>query len=100
MKTILSTSGSTITATVTGRFTTDEAAGFLRDIEPLTEERRAEVYMDLSGLDFISSAGIRCFVMLLKACKANESTLTLKNLTPQIKDIFTLTSLIDKFKVE
>ena len=89
-----------MTVTLSGRFTTDEAAGFLKDIEPLMEERRADVSMDLAGLDFISSAGIRCFVMLLKACNANESTLTLKNLTPQIKDILTLTALIDKFKLE
>ena len=100
MKTTISKNGSNVLVTVKGRLTTDEAAGFLKDIEPLMEERNADIAMDLAGLDFISSAGIRCLVMLLKACQANGSKLTLRNLTAQLKDILTLTALMDKFNVE
>ena len=100
MTTTLSNNAGTIEVTIAGRFTTDEAAPFLKDIEPLMEERGKTVVIDLAGLEFISIAGIRCFVMLLKACTANSTALRLKNLTPQIKDIFTLTALIDKFEVE
>ena len=100
MKTILEKDGKKITVTVDGRFTTDETAAFLKDIEPIMEEKNAEVVMELGALDFISSAGIRCFVMLLKACKANDSRRTLRHLTPQLTDIFTLTALLDKFNVE
>ena len=100
MKTTVVKNGKEIAVSLDGRFTTDVTTEFLKDIESLMEERHLEITMDLGSLEFISSAGIRCFVMLLKACTANESTLCLKNLTPQIRDIFTLTSLIDKFKVE
>ena len=85
---------------VGGRLSTDEAAGFLKEIDPLMQEKYEEITMDLAGLDFISSAGIRCFVMLYKACASKGTKLTLKNLTPQIKDIFTLTALLDKFNIE
>ena len=100
MNTELSRDGRTVTITVSGRFTTDETARFLKTIEPLKEETGLDVLAELSGLDFISSAGLRCFVMLLKTCSSAGSTLTLKHLTPQIRDIFTLTSLLDKFNVE
>lgn len=86
--------------TVKGRLSTDEAAGFLKDIEPAMEESGADITMDLSGLEFISSAGIRCFIILLKTCQSKGSTLKLTNLTPPIKNIFTLTSLTDKFGIE
>ena len=89
-----------IQATVSGRFTTDEAAGFLKKIEPLTGEDFTELTIDLSGLEFISSAGLRCMVMLLKTCEAKNAELRLKNMTSQIKDIFNLTALTDKFNIE
>ena len=100
MNTEIKTNGKTIEVSIVGRFSTDEAEGFLAAIKPAMESRQVEVIMDLSQLDFISSAGIRCFVMLLKTCEANDSSLCLKNLTPQLKDIFTLTALIDKFHIE
>ena len=99
MKTTIEKNGEAVNISIQGRFSTDEAAGFLKDLEPVMEERNKTVTMDLAELDFISSAGIRCFVMLLKTCQANNSTLWLKNLTPQLKDIFTLTALIDKFNI-
>lgn len=100
METNITREGASALATVTGRLTTDEAAGFLQAIEPLMDESGLQITMDLGGLEFISSAGIRCFVMLLKACGAKGSTLKLKNLTPQIRNIFSLTALLDKFEIE
>ena len=100
MDTILTKNDNGILVKITGRFSTDEAAPFLKETGPLMEEKNIKVIMDLSEMEYIASAGIRCFVMLLKACKANGSSLLLKDLTPQVKDIFTLTSLLDKFDVE
>ena len=100
MTTKLTREGADATVTVCGRFTSNEAEQFLGDIESLTSNRLENITIDLSGMDYISSAGIRCFVMLLKSCNAGGTRLTLKNLTPQIKDIFSLTSLLDKFNVE
>lgn len=99
METQIQKEANVIDVTVKGRLTTDEAVGFLKDIEPLMNESQARIIMDLDGLEFISSAGIRCFVMLLQACKAKGSTLCLKNLSPQIKNIFSLTALLDKFEI-
>lgn len=100
MDTIINKKEDSIVVSVKGRLTTDEASGFLKDIEPLMAESKATIVMDLSELEFISSAGIRCFIMLLQGCKSKESVLRLRNLTPQIKNIFILTALLDRFEVE
>ena len=100
MNTVLTKEGNSFTIKIVGRFTTDEAPGFLKAIEPATSEKGAALVVDAAELEFISSAGIRCFIMLLKSCEANGSSLTLRSLTPQIKDIFSLTALIDKFNIE
>lgn len=100
METTLTREGNSVLVNVKGRLMTDEAEGFLKAIDPLMKESGVNITMDLAGLEFISSAGIRCFVMLLKACQAKGNSLRLKNLTPQIKNIFTLTALIDMFEID
>ena len=100
MTTKLSKEANVFMVSIAGRFTSDAAASFLKEIDPVIQESGCDVVMDLADLEFISSAGLRCFVVLLKACQANGSTLRIRNLTPQIRDIFTLTALIDKFVVE
>ena len=101
MDTILTRDANQTIVCIKGRFATDEAASFLKKIDPLMQKDSVEeVVMDLAELEFISSAGIRCFVMFLKACEVNGSTLRLRNLTPQLKDIFSLTALLDKFTIE
>lgn len=84
---------------VAGRLMTDQAAGFMKAMEPLLQLANADIDVDMSGLDFISSAGIRCLVMLLKSCQANGSHLRLTDMKPQIKNIFSLTGLLDKFEI-
>ena len=100
MTTTLTKESNVFTVTPVGRFTTDAATDFLKALDPLTQERGVSVVLELSGLEFISSAGLRCFVMLLKTCQANGSSLVLRHPAPQIVDILSLTALLDKFVVE
>lgn len=100
MQNIITTKDDSILVEVSGRLMTDEAAGFLKDIEPLMQASKSHITMDLSGLEFISSAGIRCFVMLLKSCEARGNTLTLTNLPEPIRNIFAMTALLDKFGIK
>ena len=83
-----------------GDFTTDEAEGFQQKTAPVMAGGFDVAVMDLADLEFISSTGIRCFIMLLKACESKGTALKLRNLTPQIQDIFSLTALLDRFDIE
>ena len=86
-------------ATVNGWLSSAEAEEFSEKLLPLAGEP-GELALDLAGLEYISSAGIRCFLQLLKASKAAGSKLILVNMLPQVKDIFSLTALLDKFDLE
>jgi anti-anti-sigma factor len=44
--------------------------------------------IDLSGLEYVASAGLRVFLLTLKRVKGSASELRLINVTPKIHDIF------------
>ena len=100
METYIEREENRATISIKGRFTADEAQNFIKITDDLKQEQLSEILMDLSELEFISSAGIRCFVLMLKACEKSGTVLRMKNLTPQVREIFTLTTLIDKFNVQ
>lgn len=84
---------------ITGRLSTKESDKFLEAIQPLLAEENSIITMDLTGMEYIASSGIRCFVLLLKNSKQNGTTLRLKNMQTQVKEIFVLTSLYEQFEV-
>ncbi len=69
-----------------------ELAGSLSGQEKL-------LVLDLSGLEYISSSGLRQFLVLQKNIKEKGGTLTVKNLRAEIKDIFDLTGFTNIFTI-
>lgn len=58
-----------------------------------------DVELDCSDMDYISSAGLRSFITILKRCKAMGCELTVTNLNPSIKSIFDMTGFTQLFKL-
>jgi len=54
----------------------------------IREARPRVIVFDLKDLTYISSAGVRIFVMVKKALKATGGTVALTNLQPQIRKVF------------
>ncbi|MEE3467192.1 MAG: STAS domain-containing protein [Eubacterium sp.] len=50
-----------------------------------------KVILDLEKLDYVSSAGLRVFVMADQQMEANGGVLNVKNVTRDIMDIFEMT---------
>ena len=46
------------------------------------------VVLDLSGLEYISSAGLRVLMLAAKQCKAQKGTLLVAGLQPLVREIF------------
>ncbi len=44
--------------------------------------------LDLAGVDYISSAGLRCFMLAEKQAKAQGGTLVVAAMQPVVKEIF------------
>lgn len=56
--------------------------------------------MDLKNLEYLSSAGIKVLISILKTCKRwNRGDLRLANMPTRIADVFDLAGLTPLFKI-
>lgn len=98
--TVLKTkSDSGITVAMTGRLDTTTAPELEAE---LTDELSAvkELVFDLSGLEYVSSAGLRVFLMTQKQMNRQGSTMIVKNVAPEIKEVFDLTGFSDFLTIQ
>ncbi len=58
-----------------------------------------QVVIDLSGLDYISSAGLRIFLMAGKKLKASNGKIALFGLQPPIHEIFEIAGFVGLFPI-
>ncbi len=79
---------------LSGRIDTNNAAQVQADLEKKIGDNKKVVF-DLSDLDYISSAGLRIFIILTKRGKEIE----LINTPETIKDIFVMTGLSSVLKI-
>jgi anti-sigma B factor antagonist/stage II sporulation protein AA (anti-sigma F factor antagonist) len=59
-----------------------------------------ETVIDCAELDYISSSGLRQFLTLQKTASAKQGKLVLKNMKPEIKEIFEMTGFTALFYFE
>ncbi|HUF48750.1 MAG TPA: STAS domain-containing protein [Vicinamibacterales bacterium] len=58
------------------------------------------VVMDLSGVDFISSAGLRVMLSLAKRTKAHQGAVVLCGLDASVREVFAMAGFLPLFAVE
>lgn len=87
-----------ITAILNGRLDTAAAQQFAIDIEPLMDNADKHITLDCSQLAFISSSGLRLFLSLRKASIAKGGEITITGVSPEIKQVFTITGFYSLFK--
>jgi len=52
----------------------------------------ADVVLDFSGIEYVSSAGLRVLLQAEKAAEAGGGKLTIANCSPEVMEVFELTS--------
>jgi anti-sigma B factor antagonist len=62
-------------------------------LEDLLNENKTIVIINLEGMDYISSVGLRTLMIALKKQKSNRGQLALIHLQPFVKNIFKITGL-------
>lgn len=72
------------------------------DLERSLLARGAEprLVLDLSGVEYVSSAGLRVFLMLARKMKASNGSLVICALSPSAKQVFDLAGFTSLFVVE
>lgn len=74
-----------------GRIDHANSEDFRNGMAPFVERctRGGErIVLDLGGVDYISSAGLRCFMLAEKQAKAQGGTIVVAAMQPVVKEIF------------
>lgn len=81
-------------ANVVGRIDSANAASFEKDLLSLFDTPQARILVDLTGLDYISSAGLRVVLMAAKRAKQSQGRLVLCGMQPHVREVFEISGFI------
>ena len=84
---------------ITGRVDSTTAPEMEKALNQLVESDRNQVVLDLQDTDYMSSAGLRVLVSVLKSAKRNGGDLRLSQLSPRVKEVLDLAGLTPVFKI-
>jgi anti-anti-sigma factor len=87
---------------VEGRLDQDTCVAFTTDLMKSVDTAAAEggaVVLDLSGLEYISSAGLRCFMLASRQAKSQHAKVVVAALQPMVAEIFQISHFNLVFQV-
>ena len=77
-----------------GAFTTE----LMTHVDSAVKESGA-IVLDLSGLEYVSSAGLRCFMLASRQAKAHQGRIYVAALQPMVSEIFEISHFNLVFQV-
>jgi anti-sigma B factor antagonist len=83
---------------VSGRIDSSNAAEFDGVLKEVAG-RKHNVVLDMSGVDYISSAGLRAIIALLRECKKHKGDVRLANPSDRVVEVLALAGLDSLFEV-
>lgn len=89
-----------ITAKLVGEIDSTNVSELDLALKPLYKSEAQAIVLDCEKLDYISSSGLRVFLILQKHSIAAKKDLILKNLTSDILNVFKMTGFSSIFKIE
>jgi len=87
---------------VAGRLDQDTCEAFREELMPHVEKALkddAALILDLSGVEYVSSAGLRCFVIASRRVKAGKGRILVADLQPMVAEIFEISHFNLVFQV-
>lgn len=88
-----------IVLTIEGRLDTANARDFNNAIQPLLEEPQPNIIINCGQMSYISSSGLRSFIILQKSVNKHNGTLAIEAMLPEIKHIFEMTGCTSIFNI-
>ena len=84
---------------LSGRLDSTNAADTEAQILAQIEAGSPRVVVDASGLEYLSSAGLRVFLVVAKRVKASGGALALHSLTPHVREVFEISGFVNVLTV-
>lgn len=81
-----------VTLEITGRLDTTTAPNLESVVNELSEDTK-ELIIDMSGVEYISSAGIRVLLGAYKKMHSNQGTMRIEKACDIVREVFEMTGL-------
>ena len=81
-----------VTLEITGRLDTTTAPNLESVVNELSEDTK-ELIFDMTGVEYISSAGIRVLLRAYKRMSTNQGTMRIEKVNEQVYEVFEMTGL-------
>ena len=88
-----------VTLEITGRLDTTTASNLESVVNDLSENTK-ELVFDISGVEYISSAGIRVLIGAYKKINLQKGTMRIVKANEQVYEVFEMTGLSDMLDKE
>ena len=82
-----------------GELNTVAAQNLQEEIESLQKDMVKPILIDVTRLNYISSTGLRIFMIIKKTANANGQTVTLKGLNDIVEKVFKMTGFDKMFEI-
>lgn len=84
---------------LSGRLDTTNADKFQQDIAPLMQGEAPDIEIDCTDMEYTSSQGLRMFLMLQKSVTARKGNLVMRNMKPNVKEVFDITGFSNIIRI-
>jgi anti-anti-sigma factor len=98
---VTTTPGAVVVAPA-GRIDHASADGFAQALQPHLERCKAgeaALVIDMSGVDYVSSVGLRALMVAAKQAEAQSGRISIAALTPMVREVFEISRFDMVFKV-
>ena len=92
-------SGTTLVLTVSGRLSSAMADAFELQVAQALDTRPAVLVVDCTGLEFITSAGLRILILALKRARGEGRQIHLCGLSEPVREVFEVSGLVQIFPI-
>lgn len=82
-----------------GRLDTTNADQFQKDIAVLMEGENPQITIECADMEYTSSQGLRMFLMLQKSVNSRAGSMVMKDMRPQVKEVFDITGFSNIIKI-
>ena len=84
---------------IKGRIDTIHSSALEEEVNQLFESGEKNLILNCSGMNYISSSGLRVFLVAQKKAKAINGKLFLSNMQPAIQEIFRISGFSNLFRI-
>ena len=88
-----------VTLAITGRLDTTTAPNLESVVNELSDDTK-ELVFDMSGVEYISSAGIRVLLGSYQKMKLNQGAMRIEKANDMVREVFEMTGLFEMLESE